>query len=178
MDSLPAEPWGKPKNIGVGSPSLLQWIFLTQELNWGFLHCRWIPYQLSYWQRIRELRSPTKSKQTNKPVLVGFKCFPDGARGKELICQCRRHNVRRFPGIGNGNPLQYSCLDNPMDSGAWRVTVHRVAKSQTQLKQRSTHAGWASVVVCTHSETGSAGVKHQEEWTRICLLPPSPSLKS
>ena len=39
---------GKPKNTGVGSLSLLQWIFLTQESNQGFLHCRWILYQLSY----------------------------------------------------------------------------------------------------------------------------------
>ena len=46
--SLPAEPQGKPKNIGVGSLSLLQGIFLTQELNWGLLHCRQILYQLSY----------------------------------------------------------------------------------------------------------------------------------
>ena len=35
---------------------------------------------------------------------------------------------------GNGNPLQYSCLENPMDRGAWWVTVHGVAKSQTRLK--------------------------------------------
>ena len=35
----------------------------------------------------------------------------------------------RFPGEGNGNPLQYSCLENPRDKGAWRATVHRVAKS-------------------------------------------------
>ena len=47
-DSLPAEPQGKPKNTGVGSLSLLQWIFPTQESNWGLLHCRWILYQLSY----------------------------------------------------------------------------------------------------------------------------------
>ena len=47
-DSLPAEPQGKPKNTGVGSLSLLQWIFLTQESNWGLLHCRWILYQLRY----------------------------------------------------------------------------------------------------------------------------------
>ena len=39
----------------------------------------------------------------------------------------------RPPGEGNGNPLQYSCLENPMDRGAWRTTVHRVAKSRTQL---------------------------------------------
>ena len=41
----------------------------------------------------------------------------------------------RSPGEGNGNPVQYSCLENPMDRGAWRAhTVHGVAKSQTQLK--------------------------------------------
>ena len=39
----------------------------------------------------------------------------------------------RFSGEGNGNPLQYSCLENPMDGGAWWAAVHEVAKSQTQL---------------------------------------------
>ena len=45
----------------------------------------------------------------------------------------------RFPRAGHGNPIQYSCLENPMDRGAWWATVHRVAKSQTQLKQLSMH---------------------------------------
>ena len=40
----------------------------------------------------------------------------------------------RTPGGGDGNSLQYSCLENPMDRGVWWATVHRVAKSQTQLK--------------------------------------------
>ena len=48
VDSLPAEPQGKPENIGVGSLSFLQGIFLTQEQNWYLLHCRQILYQLSY----------------------------------------------------------------------------------------------------------------------------------
>ena len=47
-DSLPSEPPGKPKNTGVGSLSLLQEIFPTQESNWGLLHCRQILYQLSH----------------------------------------------------------------------------------------------------------------------------------
>ena len=47
-NSLPAEPQGKPIYTWVGSLSLLQRIFLTQELNWGLLCCRWILYQLSY----------------------------------------------------------------------------------------------------------------------------------
>ena len=46
----------------------------------------------------------------------------------------------RCPGGGHGNPLQYSCLENPMDRRAWQATIHRIARSQTQLKQLSTHA--------------------------------------
>ena len=46
----------------------------------------------------------------------------------------------RSPGEGNGNPLQYPCLENPMDRGAWWATVHRVAKSRTRLKRLSTHS--------------------------------------
>ena len=45
----------------------------------------------------------------------------------------------RSPGRGQGNILQYSCLENPMDRGAWWAMVHKVAKSQTQLKQLSVY---------------------------------------
>ena len=55
-DALPPEPQGKPKNTGLGSLSLLQGIFMTQEMNWGLLHCRQILYQLSYQE------SPHKGK--------------------------------------------------------------------------------------------------------------------
>ena len=52
VDSLPAEPSGKLKNTGLGSLSLLQGNFPTQELNWGLLHCRQILYQLNYsWEK-------------------------------------------------------------------------------------------------------------------------------
>ena len=44
----------------------------------------------------------------------------------------------RSHGGGHGSPLQYSCLENPVDRGAWRATVHRVTKSQTRLKQLNT----------------------------------------
>ena len=47
---------------------------------------------------------------------------------------------RRSPGGGHGNPLQYSCLENPMDRAAWRATICRVAKSQSWLKWLSLHA--------------------------------------
>ena len=45
----------------------------------------------------------------------------------------------KSPGEGHGNPLQYSGLENPMDRGAWEATIHGVKKSQTRLKQLSTH---------------------------------------
>ena len=54
-ESLPAEPPGKPKDTGVGSLSLLQGIFLTQESNGDLLHCKWILYQLSYEGSPREM---------------------------------------------------------------------------------------------------------------------------
>ena len=73
--------------------------------------------------------------------------FPGSANGKELACQCKRHKrlgfspwVGKIPGGGHANPSYYSCLENPMDSGVWWATIHRVAKKQTQLKQHSTHA--------------------------------------
>ena len=47
----------------------------------------------------------------------------------------------RSPGGGYGNPLQYSCLENPMDRGAWQATAHRVSKSWTQLSWEGLGAG-------------------------------------
>ena len=52
---------------------------------------------------------------------------------------------RRFPGGGHSNPLQYSCLENPMDRGAWQATVHGITKSQTWLKQLSMHTCWETI---------------------------------
>ena len=45
----------------------------------------------------------------------------------------------RFPGEGNGNPLQNCCLENPIDKGVWEATAHRVAKSQTRLSDSTIH---------------------------------------
>ena len=63
--------------------------------------------------------------------------FPSGSDGKESACNEENLDLipgsGRSPGEGNGNPLQYSCLENSMDRGAWRATVHGVAKSQTRL---------------------------------------------
>ena len=63
--------------------------------------------------------------------------FPGGSHGKESACSEGDPGLipgsGRSPGEGNGNPLQYSYLENPMDGGAWQAAVHRVAKSWTQL---------------------------------------------
>ena len=63
--------------------------------------------------------------------------FPGGDNGKESACQCRRCEfdpwVGKIPWRRKWQPLQDSCLENPMDRGAWRATVQGVAKSQTRL---------------------------------------------
>ena len=74
--------------------------------------------------------------------------FPGDSEVKVSACNVGDlgsiRGLGRSPGEGNGNPFQYSCLENPMDGGAWWVTVHRVTKSQTQLSdlcllQRNVH---------------------------------------
>ena len=59
--------------------------------------------------------------------------FPGGSDGKVSGYNAGDPGSGRSPGEGNGNPLQYSCLENPIDGGAWRATVHGVAKSRTRL---------------------------------------------
>ena len=65
------------------------------------------------------------------------KNFPGGSVGKDSACIAGDlgsiPGSGKSPGEGNGNPLQYSCLENPMDRGAWWATVHEVAKSRTGL---------------------------------------------
>ena len=84
------------------------------------------------------------------PTLV-FMGFPGGSDGKESSCSKGDLGwipwLGRPPGGGHGNPLQYSCLENPMDRGACWATVHGVAKSQTWLSD-SAHTGSIHI---THS---------------------------
>ena len=70
--------------------------------------------------------------------------LPGGLDGKASTCNAGDPGsipgLGRYPGEGNGNPLQYSCPENSMDGGAWWATVHGVTKSQTQLSDFTTHS--------------------------------------
>ena len=85
-----------------------------------------------------------KESDTTERLTLLLLLTVGGASGKEPTCWCRRPLKRcgfdpleagRSTGEVNGNPLQYSCLENLMDREAWWATVHAVSKSQTGLKQ-------------------------------------------
>ena len=88
-----------------------------------------------------------------------FQSFPGGANGKEPACQCRRcergfdPGCRKAPGGGHGNPLQYACLESPVDREAWRATVHSVAQCETQsdLAGSTYHVGSPGVLQGTNT---------------------------
>ena len=69
--------------------------------------------------------------------------FPGDSDGKESACNARGPGSilgwGKSPGEGNGNPVQYSCLENSMDRAAWLATVHGVSKSKTQLTHNTGH---------------------------------------
>ena len=97
-------------------------------------------------------KSDTRHWQSTTVRILGFL---DGASGKEPACQVGDIRdagsipaFRRSPGEGNGYPLQYSCLDNPMDRGAWRATIHVISNSWTWLKLRRTHVHKIDLPIC------------------------------
>ena len=69
--------------------------------------------------------------------------FPGGSDAKESVCSEEDPGLipglGRSPGEGNGNPLQYSCLKNPMDREAWQATVHGDARESDTTERLSTH---------------------------------------
>ena len=81
--------------------------------------------------------------------------FPDGPSGKETTCQGRKYKrpginpwVRKIPWGRAQQPLQYCCLGNPVDSGAWQALVHRITKSWTWLKRLSKHVCIVYMYTC------------------------------
>ena len=124
------------RNTGVGCQALLQGIFPTQGLNPGFPHCRQILYHLSHHgSYLHIVHSQTWMLHAYYIFKreEGTKSYHNlsGLDGKESACNVGNRGsipgLGRFPGVGNGKPLQYSCLGNPMDRGAWWATVHQAS---------------------------------------------------
>ena len=119
-------PWNSPgKNTRVGSHFLLRGIFPTQGSN----HVSSIVKQVLYHWATRE------ALLSNYSYFLRVLFLEGGSDSK--VSAYSAGDPGSFPGLGrpngegNGNPLQYSCLENPMDGGAWWATVHGVAESDT-----------------------------------------------
>ena len=132
--------WNSPgKNTGVGCHALLQGIFPTQGLNPGLLHCRFF----TIWAT-REVLKFHLSCALALTIMIDKESHltdPGGTSGKEPNCQWGGiidigfiPGSGRAPGGGDGNPLQYPCLGNPLDRGACWAIVRGVANSWTRLK--------------------------------------------
>ena len=127
----------------LGAPSLNHWT--TREFPWAILILAPELWLRQSNQKAETVRLDSKQKRPKYVLsnnianqLLGFPGISDG---KESACNAGDLGLipawGRSPGEGNGNPLQYSCLENPMDRGAWQATVYSVAWSWTQLKQLS-----------------------------------------
>ena len=89
------------------------------------------------------LKTVDKNSLLASQVVLVVKNLPANAGDQRGVGSIPR--LGRSPRGGHGNPLQYSCLENPMDRGAWWVTVPRVAKSSTRLKQHNTY--WKGTLI-------------------------------
>ena len=120
---------------------------------------------------------------TRCPWSQGVHGFPSSSGGKASACNAGDPGLipgsGRSPGEGNGNPLQYSCLENPIDRGAWRAIVHGVAKSWTLLSNTHTHTHTRThthtyththVHTHTHTETKNGQLSFQTFEVHWALL--------
>ena len=120
---------GSGRFPGEGNGSPLQYSCLENPMDrgawWATVH-----RVAKSWTRLSDFTF-TKLETEN------YQGFPGGSEGKASACNAGDlgsiPGSGRSPGEGNGNPLQCSCLENPMDGGAWWATVHRVSKSWTRL---------------------------------------------
>ena len=147
-DSLPSEPPGKPI---WPSNSVPRNIFQRIENTWPHkkLYCTWMfIIALVIIAKMKQSKCPPIDEWMNKLYTHTMEYF---VAIKIKICYMLQH---KWPGEGYGNLLQYSCLENPMDRGAWRAIGHWVAKSWTWLKWLSTHTQhkWTSET-CQVKET-------------------------
>ena len=131
-DSDPTESGGGPEPQPLDHPLLLTvlcgpWVTCSIPM-WNESDCNNLsPRQEHFWEWTVKL-------SLNYAEITGL---PAGSDGKASACNVGDPGSipgsGRCPGEGNGNPLQHSCLENPMDGGAWQATVHGVAKSWTWL---------------------------------------------
>ena len=119
----------EPKKMNSITVSIFPHLFAMKwwdQMPWSYCFESWVLSQLFH----SSLSPASKSSLVPLGFLpVGF---PGGTYGKESACsadQALIPGLGRYPGEGNGKPFQYSCLENPMDRGAWWATVHRVAES-------------------------------------------------
>ena len=148
-DSLPAEPQGKPKNTGVGSLSLLQGIFLTQELNWGLLHCRQILYQLSYKGSLLLMKDKKERKESE--VLSRIRLFATSWTVVYQALQSMEHSRQEYssglpfpspgdlpdPGIEPGSPsLQANTLTSEPPGKPVNIKVYFKIGEKRIISQR------------------------------------------
>ena len=125
---LPATPW-------TSAHQALPSMGYSRQEYWSgvpvfSLHLQYRRPQFASWVG----KFPEKRDRLPTPV---FMAFPGGSDSKESTCNAGDlglvPGLGRSPGGGHGNPFSYSCLENPMDRGAWEATAHGVTKSRTQL---------------------------------------------
>ena len=144
-------PWGMEQGWGMESPLFtilpapVPLIVFRQSVSGeGSDHC------LALWHQEVQSCCPLTQAWASQMALV---VKNPSANAGDTRDACSIPGSRRSPREGHGNPLQYSCLENPMDRGAWWATVHGVTQSQTWLKRLSIHAH-----THTHMHTGLSSV--------------------
>ena len=124
------------------------------------------PYVMSSNSKVRHLSTFNLSKDQNKSYDHFFNSirlwFPGGSAVKDLPANARDlgsiPGSVRSPGKGNGNPFQYSCLENPMDRGAWWATVHGVTESDMTKLLHVTPALQANSLLLSHQRSPTEGL--------------------
>ena len=147
---LTFRPPGKPQNHPLNKLLFLLhlgWVTVTSSCGPSMAGCRILSG--CFWLQVTDPAGTCNTVyawsavplQTTLPSMHNFNFifigFPSGSDGKESACNVGDpgsiSGSGRPPGGGHGNLLQYSCVENPMDRGAWRATDHRVALSRTWL---------------------------------------------
>ena len=129
---------GAESTVTIPAPPLTSWADCKQVIK---------PPRLNFLNRKMGMRAPTE--HTSRGCCDSLSYFQKGPGSPRLTLDLgppvflgvnNMGQLTHCDGEGNGNPLQYSCLENPRDRGAWRAAVYGVAQSGTQLKRLSIHA--------------------------------------